>query len=84
MFRPPLSARRLAKLIWLSSVFTNYQVNTSGWNGIEPFAVERAAEGHYRVRKLRDMASRRPDLFPIHVLALHEWAKIHSAKTLQE
>ena len=57
-------ARKINTLIALCGTMGDYTVRTSRFAGIPSLRVENAAVGNALVRVLREMAAKKPDLFP--------------------
>ena len=65
-----MTKRKLASIVYLSPSLTNgrhlggYTVRTGHFDGMCPFEVPSVLVGNAFVRALRDIAAKRPDLFP--------------------
>ena len=65
-----MTKRKLASIVYLSPSLTNgrhlggYTVRTGYFDGMCPFEVPSVLVGNAFVRALRDIAAKRPELFP--------------------
>jgi hypothetical protein len=65
-----MTKRKLAAIVYLSPSLTNgrhlggYTVRTGYFDGMCPFEVPSVLVGNAFVRALRDIAAKRPELFP--------------------
>lgn len=83
--RPPLSKRRISKLIYVGGVAsTGYRLFTAGFNNEDrAYDFNDFREAFHNMHELREDAHTKPWLFPHASLTLGEWAKIHAYRRRQ-